>query len=220
MLPPDSGNMKKLFSAIRSGEINTVKAIIQKEPVLIACTAKQPPKKDDGQSPLQVAIKSGRFEIANYLLDRGADVNFMESETCANSWRMPVLQDAIRAAIFSCRSNVIRPSGAVESLSTKEEADAAYILLKRILDMGAKADCRDSFGNSCLTRAILDARQILPAGENSEVRRMTQELQADMERIFRLLHEAGVDFEEIDRDWNKPIQDLYADEPIGMFLKM
>ena len=219
MLPPDSENMKKLFSAIRSGELNTVKAILEKEPALIACTAKQPPKKDDGQSPLQVAIKSGQFEIANYLLDCGADVNFMEAENCANPWRMPVLQDAVRAAVFSCRSNTVHPDGIV-SLSTKEQADTAYLLMKRMVDMGANIDCCDSFGNSCLMRAILDARQILPAGENSEVRRMTQELQIDMERIFRLLHEAGVDFEEIDRNWNKPIRELYTNEPVGAFLQM
>ncbi|WP_243428900.1 ankyrin repeat domain-containing protein [Clostridium botulinum] len=74
--------MKKLFIAIRQGDINTVKILLEKKPELISCTAKQPPKKDHGQSPLQVAIKSGNFEIAEYFLDCGADVNFMEKESC------------------------------------------------------------------------------------------------------------------------------------------
>ncbi|MCT4595158.1 MAG: ankyrin repeat domain-containing protein [Anaeromicrobium sp.] len=37
-----------------------------------------PPKKDDGQSPLQVALKTGNFQIADFLIDNGANLNFME----------------------------------------------------------------------------------------------------------------------------------------------
>ena len=74
--------------------------MLDKKPELISCTAKQPPKKDDGQSPLQVALKTGNFEIASYLLDLGADVNFMEADTCCNEWRAPVIHDAIVAAVM------------------------------------------------------------------------------------------------------------------------
>ena len=71
--------MKKLFTAIRQKDFEAVKALLDKKPELIACTAKQPPKKDDGQSPLQVALKTGSFDVADYLLDLGADVNFIEA---------------------------------------------------------------------------------------------------------------------------------------------
>lgn len=70
--------------------------ILKKEKLLLLqnkqtvnCVAKQPPQKDDGQSPLQVALKTGNFDIAEYLIDMGADLNFMEDETCCNSWRTP-----------------------------------------------------------------------------------------------------------------------------------
>ena len=66
--------MKKLFTAIRQGKLDEVAAILDKKPELIACLAKAPPKKDDGQSPLMVAIKSDHLEAAHLLLDRGADV--------------------------------------------------------------------------------------------------------------------------------------------------
>ena len=69
--------MKKLFTAIRKGDIETVRELLEKKPELISCTAKQPPKQDDGQSPLQVAIKSGQFEIAHLLLDLGADLDYI-----------------------------------------------------------------------------------------------------------------------------------------------
>lgn len=46
--------MKKLFIAIRQGDIDTVKVLLKKKPELISCTAKQPPKKDHGQSPCKL----------------------------------------------------------------------------------------------------------------------------------------------------------------------
>jgi len=64
--------MKKLFKSIRDREIETVKQIIEKQPELVNCIAKQLPKKDDGQSPLQVAFKTGNTDIAEYLIDMGA----------------------------------------------------------------------------------------------------------------------------------------------------
>ena len=93
--------MKKLFKAIRNGDFNEVKEIITKKPELVNCVAKQPPKKDDGQSPLQVALKTGNFEIAKYLIEMGADLNFMEDKSCCNEWRTPVIHDAITAAVNS-----------------------------------------------------------------------------------------------------------------------
>lgn len=215
--------MKKFFTAIRNGNLDTVKALLAKDPMLIACTAKQPPKKDDGQSPLQVAIKCGNLEIANYLLDCGADVNFMESESCANEWRMPVLQDGIMAAVMCCRWNTAGPDGVMQVFSTKEKADTAYLLLKRMLDMGADIACRDSYGNSCLERAVLDARQILPRYVHSTKtvmpgRVLTEELRADLERIFALLLQAGADFSAPSRINRLPMNQAYIEEPIGAFL--
>ena len=92
--------MKKLFTAIRASNLEMVRQVIEKKPALVNCVAKQPPKKDDGQSPLQVALKTGNIAIANYLLDRGADVNFIEDESCCNAWRTPVLHDAINCAVM------------------------------------------------------------------------------------------------------------------------
>jgi 2-keto-3-deoxy-L-rhamnonate aldolase RhmA len=65
--------MKKLFTAIKASDLEAVRQIIEKKPALVNCVAKQPPKKDDGQSPLQVALKTGNCAIAYYLLDMGAD---------------------------------------------------------------------------------------------------------------------------------------------------
>jgi ankyrin repeat protein len=87
------------FNAIRKGDLEQVAALIAADKAyLTVCRA--PPKKDDGQSGLQVAFKAGQFAIATLLIEQGADVNFQES-SLVNEWTAPVLHDAVRAALFS-----------------------------------------------------------------------------------------------------------------------
>lgn len=92
--------MKKIFKAIRDKDFDLVRTLIENKEELVNCVAKQPPKKDDGQSPLQVALKTGALDIAEYLIDCGADLNYMEDESCCNEWRTPVIHDAINAAVM------------------------------------------------------------------------------------------------------------------------
>ena len=155
--------MKKLFTAIRASDLEMVRQIIEKKPELVNCVAKKPPKKDDGQSPLQVALKTGNTAIANYLLDMGADVNFIEDETCCNAWRTPVLHDAINCAVMSCRWNIDDKYMGFKEFSTKERSVEALGVLKKMLDMGADVKALDSYGNSGLNRFALQAKQILPS---------------------------------------------------------
>lgn len=48
-----------------------------------------------------MALKSGNLDIAEYLIDAGIDVNFMEAEDDDPGLRVPVLFDAITATIDS-----------------------------------------------------------------------------------------------------------------------
>lgn len=214
--------MKKLFTAIHKGDLDTVRKLLDKDPALISCTAKKPPKTDDGQSPLQVALKSGNLEIAAFLLDRGADVNFIEAPDCANDWRMPVLQDAITCAIMCARWNASTPDGGYEVFFTAEKADAAFAILERMLTY-ADLTCQDSQGNGCYDRAILSARQILPRWDRAakkamDDRKVTDELRSDLNRIFSALRAAGVPTSTPNPTWKMPLADVYKHEPVGEFL--
>ncbi len=95
--------MNKLFKDIRHSDIEAVRAAISKNAAVVneVYNAKAP-KKDIGQSPLQVAIKCGEFEIIELLLEEGADVDFMENPEFVppHSVCMSVLHDAI-IGIFS-----------------------------------------------------------------------------------------------------------------------
>ena len=190
--------MKKLFTAIRASDLEIVRQIIEKKPELVNCVAKKPPKKDDGQSPLQVALKTGNTAIANYLLDMGADVNFIEDETCCNAWRTPVLHDAINCAVMSCRWNTDDKYMGFREFSTKERSVEALGVLKKMLDMGADVNALDSYGNSGLNRFALQAKQILPSYNYAEHREendriFTAELHEDLRSVLQALKDAGAD---------------------------
>ena len=190
--------MKKLFTAIRASELEAVRQIIEKKPALVNCVAKQPPKKDDGQSPLQVALKTGNIAIADYLLDMGADVNFIEDETCCNTWRTPVLHDAINCAVMCSRWNTDDKYMGFRVFSTKERAHEALALLKRMIDAGADVNALDSYGNSGMNRFALQAKQILPSYNYVEHREgtdrvFTEELHEDLRRVLQTLKDAGGD---------------------------
>ncbi len=215
--------MKKLFTAIRKKDNETVKALIEKKPELVNCTAKQPPKKDDGQSPLQVALKSGNFEIAEYLINNGADVNFIENESCANDWRMSALHDAITAAVMCCRHNSRTEIGDklfFEEYSSKEKVDAAFAVLKHMLKAGASICARESFGTTCTGRLCKTAEEILPSYSYSEHRVstnavVTSEWKSDLGRIFLLLKYYGADFSNEIKHFAEE-----KDHPITPFLDM
>ncbi len=112
--------MKKLFTAIRQGKFDEVKSILVKKPELVNCVSGALPKKDHGQSPLQVALKTGKYEIADYLIEHGADINFMEA---ANGF------DAINWSINSAQLLFERASVYPES------QEAVRKQLTRILDL-------------------------------------------------------------------------------------
>lgn len=121
--------MKKLFTAIQHNDMETVRNLPDKDPVLISCTRKGPPKKYDGQSPLQVALKASNTEMIELLLTYQPNVNFIEEETCKNPWRAPVIHDAIERAILRSRWNLRRPEG-LEVFNDETTAEEAFALQK------------------------------------------------------------------------------------------
>ena len=215
--------MKKLFKAIRDKNIELVKQLIINDPVLVNCTAKQPPKKDDGQSPLQVALKTGAFDIADFLIDNGADLNFMEDESCCNTWRAPVIHDAINAAVMSSRWNTNNPYMGFEVYSTEENAITARKLLEKMLQLGSDINLLDSSGNSGIWRYCLQANQILPRfnyATNCECddRIFTVELETDLLSILKLLCKYGADLSYVSPNVGLTVKAFYANGSMAKLL--
>jgi len=198
--------VKAFFKEIRSGDISAIRSRLDADPRLVAATATARPKKDDGQSPLQIAIKSGHFEIAHLLVDCGADVDFMEVSTL-NQWNTPVLHDAIRAAVFSSRfgRNRALPGQPpkIEVMNTEAQFNAAFGVLERLLESGADVNKLDSAGNPALMRAVLDAKQVFSDPP-------LDELMADLTRVFSALLHAGADPAWVDPRRKQPLTDAIA----------
>jgi len=176
-------DIKVLFSAIRKHENTTVRALLADNPNLVNACASAPPKKDDGQSPLQVAFKTSNFEIASHLIDLGANINFME-ESIINEWVAPVLHDALRATIFNARDGIIVDRGYFAT---------AFSLVQRMLELGADPNAFDSYGNNSLLRALLDSRQRLSIFPGFPEHVENEKLKHDLRDVFTALIEAGAD---------------------------
>ncbi len=186
--------MKALFTAIRKRETEKIRDLIEKKPDLVNCIAKQPPKKDDGQSPLQIAFKSKNFWAAKYFLENGADVNFIDA-TSVNEWKIPVLHDAIMATVALARfefpvdpwNEEVKHLYALEG--AKEHFDKMFVLLKVMVDHGADVNSIDSYGNSVLMRACADVENRW----TSKDRPLPRETIEDLKQIFDLLISSGAD---------------------------
>ena len=216
--------MKKLFQAIRKKDIEQVKQIIEHKPELVNCVAKQPPKKDDGQSPLQVSLKTGAFEIAEYLIDKGADLNFMEDSSCCNAWRAPVIHDAINAAVMNSRWNTNDNIRGFRVFSTEQDARRAYRILEKMLTLGADVNALYSYGNSGIWRFCLQAAQILPAYHysshcESDERIFTKELEEDLTKILHLLSYYHADFSYATPNTERNVLEFYKEGSMAKLLQ-
>lgn len=173
-----------------------------------------------------VAIKLGQFEIATLLLDNGADVDFIDSDG-PHVHSMPVLHDAVRGAVM--RSRWLRPTRFTAGdeqwalRNTAESSDAAFAMLRRVLEAGADVHALDSHGNSALHRAAMDARQILPAHRYNDPdwvdpKPLNPELVEDLTRIFDLLLAQGADPNRVEKQLDRSVAEHYREEHVGRFL--
>ncbi len=172
--------MKKLFTVIRQGKLDEVEAIIEKKPELVNCVSGPLPKKDHGQSPLQVALKTNNYEIAGYLISHGADVNFMEEEDDDPGLRAPVLFDAINSTIISlCYEKF-------------DESDIAFQYVKLLVEKGADVNKLASNGYDAINWSVSRAELLF---ERASVYPNAQDtVRKQLTKILDLLIENGADY--------------------------
>ena len=172
-------DIKIFFKAIADSDFKKVSELLNSDKEYLTICNVAPPKKDDGQSGLQVAFKTGNFDIASLLIEQGADTNFIETSEI-NEWTAPVLHDSIRATIFN--------SYIVQKDTSKFEK--AFSLLQLMLDKNANPNSTDSYGNNCLHRAIMDSRQMI---DNPSADLTNGILLQQLRKIFKALITAGAD---------------------------
>lgn len=217
--------MQSIFKHIVAGDEASVRALVEKDSALANAVATGSPKKYVGQSALQVAIRTGRFDIATLLLERGADARFVDVTT-PDEWSKSVLHDAAVAAVMRSRwsrRTFTADSEPVWRIAEVERHDQAYQMLVALIEAGADATAVDSLGATPLGRAVHAAHDVLPR-RNDERRELsngqplTAELVDDLTRIFALLIEHGADPHEIEPQMGAPLAHHYRHELVGRFL--
>ena len=216
--------MQKTFQLLRRGDIEGVRQILYKKPEEVNAVSGDKPKRDQGQSLLQVAIKSGHLDIADLLIDRGADLNFIEEPTELNPFCQPVIQTAGGRAVFDCRRMIKRWNGQYQMYSSKEKADQSFKVFKKMLELGADISQMDSHGGTLLQNILIETKEVLPSyywktKETSDNVLITDELRHDLNRIYDLLIRYGVTSEEISAYHKIPLKELYQNSPTMEFLK-
>ncbi len=215
--------MQKTFQLLRRGDIEGVRQILDKKPEEVNAVSGPKPKRDQGQSLLQVAIKSGHLDIADLLIDRGADLNFIEEPTELNPFCQPVIQTAGGRAVFDCRRMIKRWNGQYQLYSSKEKADQSFKVFKKMLELGADISQKDSHRGTLLQTILIETKEVLPSyywktKETSDNVLITDELRHDLNRIYDLLIRYGVTSEEISAYHKIPLKELYQDSPTMEFL--
>ena len=170
---------KTFFQAIRNSDLQKVVELVTSNNEYLNATNFAPPKKDDGQSGLQVAFKTANFDIALFLIEQGADINFIETSEI-NDWKAPVLHDCIRATIFN--SYTLQKDTA--------QFENPFSLFKTMLINKADPNAVDSYGNNCLNRALMDSRQML---DNPSADFSNDILLQQLRSVFKELINAGAD---------------------------
>lgn len=192
--------MNAMFKEIRHGDIEKVRERIAKNPSVVnEVFTGAKPLKDIGQSPLQVAIKCGEFEIIDLLLENGADADFMEdqsqkpAETSASYFMsMSVLHDAI--------------IGAFRSLPYGEfERSEQYVrVIEKLLERGANPNKETSpthITKECVPPVgtlVTEAESVLFPLSQSTYQGSIDKYQTARKRLFEimdLLKKYGADFD-------------------------
>lgn len=164
--------MKKMFKDIRNGDLDSVRTATAKNSAVVnEIFDGKAPKKDIGQSPLQVAVKCGEFEIIDFLLKNGADADFMEdlAQVVPGSVCMSVLHDAIIGAFASI------------CYEKYEDAERYAEVVKALLEQGADPNRQTSVGILPVGTAVYRAEYVL-CGPYPE-----KALEAAKKQLFKIL---------------------------------
>ena len=193
---------KDIFTLIKEDNLQAVKEMVKKDPKLVNAMAPKKPADTKGMSPLQVSLCAGwHRDIADFLLDNGADVNYMESDQWKSPQANPVLHDAVSVAIMNSRrfgyENMEDATNENMILRhNKEDADRAYKLLERMIKMGADGNAVDKDNINALGHAVSQAQFCCPetnlqTGKFYTEPHIIPEMIEDFQRIFRLLINSG-----------------------------
>ena len=179
------------------------------------CNGTKKPADTKGMPPLQAALATGwHKEIAWYLLEHGADVNYIEGKEWKQPQTDPAFFDAAQAAIYNARRyERDKETEEYKLVHSKEDADEAFEFLKAVIEHGADLKKTDYYNNGVISRVLFAANDVYPHPRYPG-RRRSAEQDEDLLRIFNYLIEQGAEKETISLFAKKSTSEIYKDEPI------
>ncbi len=120
-----------------------------------------------------------------------------------NEWTTPVLHDCIRANIFNTYT----------LQKDTKQFDKAFSLLELMLSKKSDPKSTDSYGNNCLHRALLDARQML---DNPNTDFTDDILVNQLKSVFSLLIKAGADIKKSSKK-KESAEELYVNFKLDIY---
>lgn len=201
-----------LFDAIRNDDLEQVIACVETEPACVNAVAPKKPLDTKGMSPLQVALTTGwHRKIAWYLLEHGADVNFMEPPELRKIQAEPVFFDVVQVAIRNARRwELNEETDEYRLMHAKEDADEAFAFLKAVVERGADLKATDHYNNVVMTRALYAACCVYPDPRYRGFRH-SEEQDEDLLRIFRYLVEQGAELQPKPWGYKKTVMEIYRE---------
>ena len=205
----------KIFEAIRNNSLEQVVACVEADPACVNAIAPKKPNDTKGMSPLQATLMTGwHRKIAWYLLEHGADVNFIEPPEIRKTAAHPAFFDAAAVAVYNARRyERNEDESGYHRVHTKEDADEAFAFLKAVAEHGADLKKTDYYGNGVISRILFEAGCVYPDPKYPKFK-PSREQDEDLLRIFAFLLEQGAEKSTFSSYARKTSTELYRGEPI------
>ena len=172
------------MKAIEAKDLQKVKKYISMDKAFVNSHNGSTPKVNAGQTGLQVAIKKSSFEIALFLIEQGADVNFIEDKKFNNE-PMPVLHFCIGMLFIYCLHEYYK--------QCKPYYDQIIKILKIMLLKGANPRAVYWCGNNSLHCAIMGIHN---STKNPNFKEIEKIAIVRFREILKTLIDAGADINE------------------------
>lgn len=154
--------MRKLFQAINKAEFETVKQIVIQKPEVVNDKSIGLLKRDEGQTPLRIAIKNSFPKMTMLFVENGADINAYTPED-----DMYIIHQAIYTVMrYACsgkiylRNKEFKEKGIVSDYTQKlydEDKrlfDISYSILEYLIKQGIDINLENKQGN-CFSYGVI-----------------------------------------------------------------
>ena len=200
-----AGQAQDIFDALRKGDTQTVKAIVDKAPELVGA------RDGDGRTPLHHAAAAGDADLVSYLISKGAKLELQDAhhktalQLAAMGDRMETVAALLKSgAAFEARDDYLRTA---LILAARERGQAATGRL--LIEAGADVNAVDKFGESALGLAawrgkrefvelLLDRGARVPTSGQPWQGMLTEAAANGLTALFRRLTEGGQELKAAD----------------------